>query len=265
MKHLTDQNYLKNEQYHNGQNLDARIQLHLLFTRGDTNWYGWLMEKIDPKPGLKILEVGCGMGNLWQDHLSSLPQDLQITLTDLSEGMVAQAQQNLGSDPRFHFRPVDVQSLPFGDGFFDRVVANHMLYHVPDIQLGLREIRRVLQKGGKLCASTVGEAHMIEMYQLIWRYLPDFENFNQKACLHFGLENGEAIIKQVFEETQVEIAESWLWITEAQPLMAYMRSSWDAEQLPDEILALMKQDVEAEIKQKGGLKITKSTGVILAS
>src|SRR5437868_570166 len=57
----------------------------------------------------------------------------QITLSDFSPGMLQEARQNLAGSPQsFSFQVIDAQSIPLDAGSCDCVIANHMLYHVPD-------------------------------------------------------------------------------------------------------------------------------------
>lgn len=58
---------------------------------------------------------------------------------------------------RFNFKIVNAESIPFEEESFDVVIANHMLYHVPNINKALKEINRVLKSEGILFASTVGK------------------------------------------------------------------------------------------------------------
>jgi len=65
--------------------------------------------------------------------------------------MLDEAQQRLANVPSdFAFERIDVQAIPYNDASFDVVIANHMLYHVPDLPKALAEIRRVLRPGGLL-------------------------------------------------------------------------------------------------------------------
>ncbi len=78
---------------------------------------------------------------------------------------------------------------------FDRVIANHMLYHVPDIATVLRETVRVMKPNGVFVAATNGENHMLETYDLLSNILPEF--FSKPRVLRrFNLENGECSIKK---------------------------------------------------------------------
>ncbi|MCH8206807.1 MAG: class I SAM-dependent methyltransferase [Chloroflexi bacterium] len=97
----------------------------------------------------RILELGCGPAELWVKNIDRVPSAWRITLSDLSEGMVREARQNLQSGvSRFSFAVCDAQRVPFDDESFDAVIANHMLYHVSDRQRAYAEIRRVLRPGG---------------------------------------------------------------------------------------------------------------------
>ncbi len=62
-----------------------------------------------------------------------IPSTWDITLSDLSSGMLDSAWRNLVVTGRnYKFKEIDAQEIPFEDETFDAVIANHMLYHVPD-------------------------------------------------------------------------------------------------------------------------------------
>ena len=93
-----------------------------------------------------MLEVGCGSGAFWEANGDRVDPTWRLTLTDFSPGMVEAAQRVLGG--RAQLLVADVQELPFPDESFDVVLANHMLYHVPDRPRAFAEIARVLVTGG---------------------------------------------------------------------------------------------------------------------
>jgi SAM-dependent methyltransferase len=103
----------------------------------------------------RILEVGPGPGELSERMAREL--GARVVAVDSSERMVELARGR-GVDARVG----DVQNLPFEDEAFDCVVAAWMLYHVADVDAGLREIARVLPPGGHLVAVTNGEEHLAE-------------------------------------------------------------------------------------------------------
>ena len=85
-------------------------------------------------------------------------------LSDFSEGMLEQARQNLKSSlSLFQFNVIDAQSIPFDNASFDIVIANHMLYHVPNRSKAFSEIKRVLKPSGRFYSSTGGCTHLKEL------------------------------------------------------------------------------------------------------
>ena len=78
--------------------------------------------------------------------------------------MVDQARQSLAAHARpLAYAVADVQALPFADERFEAVIANQVLYHVPDRERAMSEIRRVLRPGGRLYAATLGHNYLHEL------------------------------------------------------------------------------------------------------
>ncbi len=165
MSKFTDPQYLKSDQYRDSSNLDARVVIHQRFSTNSYGWFKWVFDKLTKFPeNAKILELGCGPAYLWKENINRIPSGWDITLSDLSSGMVDAAWRNLVVTGRaFHFKEIDAQSIPFENETFDAVIANHMLYHVPDRPKAITEIKRILKPSGRLVATTVGENHMKEM------------------------------------------------------------------------------------------------------
>ena len=134
MSRFTDQEYLLGEQYKNDAKLDARIRLHKKFSTNEYGWMTWVFDQFQGSPpGSQILELGCGPAGLWQDNAHGIPASWDITLSDFSPGMLAKAQKVLAAlDRPFRFKVIDAQEIPFEDERFDVVIANHMLFFVPD-------------------------------------------------------------------------------------------------------------------------------------
>ena len=115
---------------------------------------------------------------MWKENANRIPPKWDITLSDLSSGMLDSAWRNLVVTGRnFKFKEIDAQKIPFEDETFDAVIANHMLYHVPDRPKAIAEIKRVLKPNGRLFATTIGKNHHREMANWILQVNPrsDFE------------------------------------------------------------------------------------------
>jgi ubiquinone/menaquinone biosynthesis C-methylase UbiE len=259
---ISNRDYLKNNQYKTDANLQSRIQIHRRFSRNTYGWYRWALDHFQLKPGERILDVGCGPADIWKSQTTRLPEGVSLTLCDLSAGMVQAARAGLGAGSRFVFSVGDAQAIPFQSGSFDLVVANHMLYHVPDIQQAAREIQRVLRPGGRLVAATNGRAHLRELYDLILQVVPDFTARGDSAA-RFGLENGAEILRVVFPEVEVEIYEDSLFVTESSALIEYISSMWGFLIWDEQVKNRLWEKIESEIQAKGVFLIQKSSGVVL--
>ncbi len=262
--HWTDRSFLRQEAYRQPDKLAARQALHQHYNQNPEPWFSWVFDRLDLQPGLRILDVGCGPADLWRHNLDRLPPDLSVTLADLSQGMAARAAATLpaaSGRTHFSFLSADIQRLPFEDARFDLVIANHMLYHVPDLPAGLQEIRRILAPGGRLCATANGRGHMIELSLLAGQ--PLGQTVMEAMVERFGLEVAPSVLSPCFTAVQIEPYPDGMWVTEAEPLVAYVESMFHSgEAHPDH--DTVRSQVEARIQIEGGYRVTKASGIIRA-
>jgi SAM-dependent methyltransferase len=265
MKKLSDKSFLS-DQYRDAANLNARMALHIRFSINPYGWLRWVFDRFAFPPECRILELGCGPGSLWRENAHRIPEGWEISLSDSSPGMARQARQNLRKIPRrFRYAVIDAQSIPSAGGTFDAVIADHMLYHVPDRAKALGEIRRVLKPGGRFHASTIGRGHMRELAELMGRFDPTLDAWGSGglAAETFTLENGAAQISEFFTDVSLDRYEDGLAVTETEPLVAYIQSGRMA--LEEERRASLAEHVAGEIKRAGGaFRITKESGIFTA-
>lgn len=265
-----DQDYLLTKQYKNEQNLRARIRLHELFSVDRSDWQRWVFDHLIIPQQARVLELGCGPGDLWVRNLDRIPADWQITLSDFSPGMLEQARANLQrSNHPFTYAQIDAQAIPYEDGYFDTVIANHMLYHVPDRARVLREIRLVLKPGGRFYAATNGKAHMAEIKSLVLRFDPDTGSLWKSFAINpFRVETGGAIIAQSFDQVTLHTFEDsntgGLEVTEAGPFVDYVLSTPVGMAFDAEKISRFTAFVQQQIDERGAIHITKSTGLFEA-
>lgn len=257
------------EQYHTATRLQTRIHLHDKFSVNPTGWHRWLfghLQRLQNKPVLKVLELGCGDGTLWSRNIDRIPVSWQITLSDISGGMLDEARRNLGPHKqRFKFLLADVQEIPFHDGQFDLVIASHMLYHVPDIPKAIAEMQRVLAAQGILCVSTMGPLHLQEIERLAAAFDPELRVIDPVVD-RFNLENGGGFLSPYFPDVQLHRYEDHLLVREIQPLIDYMTSTpMNArERLIGSAMARFTRYLEEEMAREGPLPITKDTGILVS-
>jgi ubiquinone/menaquinone biosynthesis C-methylase UbiE len=247
------------EQYRDGSNLNARGRLHERFSTGTRNWFDWYFDQLDLPAGARILEMGCGTGWLWSKNRSRIPPDWQLTLADFSLGML---ETTLATRLPAGFVQCDAQAVPFANSHFDAVIANHMLYHVPDVSRALSEFHRVLRRDGALYAATNGAAHMRELDEL----LVDVCKLDpMNPTLSFSLENAGEQLSKYFTDIRRLDFESNLVVTEVEPLLDYVFSMSAAKPLQGTRMEQELGRVIAErIRSQGAFRITKAAGLFEA-
>ena len=262
--HLTGMEQSLKNQYQNASNISSRISLHSLYAQNPKGWFPWIYEQCRIRPGMKILEVGCGDGTLWVQNRERLPADIQVTLSDVSEGMLRDARRALGTeDARFDFQILDCQQNPYPENTFDLVVANHVLFYCDDLQTALAEVRRVLKPEGRLVCSTYGNDHMKEVSELVQEFDEHIVLAADKLYEKFGRENGAEILNSYFSDIKWRTYEDCLIVQEPEPLISYILSCHgnQGQYIPGryrEFFSYVKK------KTDQGMKITKDAGVFLA-
>jgi SAM-dependent methyltransferase len=264
MSKIADQHYLLTDQYRDATNLDARVRLHVLFSTNKYGWNRWYFDRLDLPPRARILELGCGPGHLWRDNLDRIPTDWDVTLSDFSAGMVQQAEEKLPEHTHpFRYQIIDAQSVPFDDNTFDAVIANHMLYHVPDRSKALSEMRRVLKQHGQAYIATNGDDHLRELYSLIQRFDPSVDvGWGQRAHEIFSISSGSEELLRWFKRVEVHCYDDALIVTEAEPLVDYILSMTKIESAKNRRVELMRF-IEHELSTRGAIHVAKDSGLFV--
>jgi ubiquinone/menaquinone biosynthesis C-methylase UbiE len=263
MSRFTDPNYLKTDQYRDSTNLDARAAIHQRFSTNPYGWFNWVFDALTKLPtNACILELGCGPGYMWKECAQRIPAGWTITFSDLSPGMVDAAWRNLVVNGRnFKFEQIDAQSIPYPAETFDAVIANHMLYHVPDRRKALSEIKRVLKADGRLFAGTLGKDHMREM----WDQLESVVRITRETITSaFTFENGKEQLLEFFSRVELSCYEDSLRVTDVSAIMAYVRSMTSTAEFSEEQFLSIEREFTEAMKKNGKIFITKASGLFEA-
>ena len=263
--HLTGMENSLASQYQNSSNLTARIDLHTRYSSNRQGWFPWLWSLLKLDGDMQVLELGCGDGALWTQNTLPHPCRLQISLSDISDGMVRDARRNIGlssnENSPFRYYTFDCSHIPFPDDSFDLVIANHVLFYCEDLRQVLEEVRRVLQKGGRLICSAYGSHHMQEITQLVQEFDSHIVLSADHLYERFGLENGKEILAGcgLFSDVTLNRYEDSLNVTDAQPLIEYILSC-HGNQNRYLIDRYREFSLFVEEKVRGGFHITKDAG-----
>jgi len=264
--HMTNMEHAIVEQYKTAVNINARIELHKRFSHNSIPWFPWIASKIPMNKMNQILEVGCGNGQLWQEVDRKLLKEREIYVTDVSSGMVEDAADLLRKAGRdcLIFKTEDCQKLSFEDGLFDCVIANHVLFYVKNLPQALKEIQRVMRKDGVFYCSTYGQEHMREVTLLVQEFDPKITLSEVALYELFGLENGQAMLEEVFDHVEKVIYEDYLLVNEVEPLLDYILSCHgNQNEMLSQRQLEFKRFLQKKMEEKGEIRISKMAGIFI--
>ena len=256
------------EQYHKQDNLKIRLQTHERFTVPVIHYPAWVLDNLNWTGEELVIDIGCGAGAYCKPALARCRTYIA---TDLSLGMLMQLpDQNI-------FRiNLDASELPFKPGTADVILANHMLYHLPNAEKALNAMKRVLRKGGWLVTTTNSADYMTELGVVINQAGDAFnvaqleKRAQSEISWPFTLENGDALLTEYFGYVKLAKLNSQLVFHQAEPVLAYISSSRDhyARHLPTDVrwsdfIERIAVQVNEYIDQQGYFSLNKHNGVFL--
>ena len=213
------------KQYQNVSNISARIHLHSEFSQNEKGWFEWVYEQCGIQKTDRILELGCGDASLWLKNKERLPENINVVLTDISDGIIRDAKKtDIGKDDRFTLEVMDAHHINAPDNSFDFVIANHVLFYCENLDKVCSEVYRVLKPGGTFVCSTYGNSHMKEISELVQEFDERIVLSADKLYEVFGESNGAALLKNYFKQVEWRQYEDCLLVTKAESLIAYILS-----------------------------------------
>ena len=157
----------------------------------------WALGLLPVKAAAKVLDAGCGWGRFtWPLIEKYSIASTNVTGVDTSPGMLETAAEE--AQRRRHrpaFAAADIQALPFPTRHFDAAMANHVLYHLPDIHKGVGELARVLKEDGWLLATTNSDDVNVPVLEFHYAALDELGiEHNPNGPSEFSMENGGEIL-----------------------------------------------------------------------
>ena len=117
----------------------------------DDAFTGFLEETLKPRPGKRILDVGCGTGTAEMGLARLRLSQLHLFGVDLIQQRLVEARKaTRGMNARVGYAAADAVRLPFADGVFDSTYCVAVLQHIRDLAGALQEISRVTRPGGRV-------------------------------------------------------------------------------------------------------------------
>ena len=234
---LSSASYVK-AQYNQTNVLKNRISIYQYAQQKET-WHNWVYRHLPLKPHTTILEVGCGTGLLWQDkHISQT-----LLLSDRSRAMVASCKKL--------YKPLirmDVNTPAIRPHTIDCLIANHLLYHLPDPTQTLATLRKLLKPNGTFIASTHSKYHLDELISLLPAIFPEYNAIKRKPQ-GFYIETGKDLLQQYFNQVDVYTFNNPLRVPTVESLIQYTHTLFAGIQVKH--MAEKQAALTETIKAKG--------------
>ena len=222
-------------------------RLESIMANGEARGRTRVIELAEARPGMRILDLACGPGNLSRRLAARVAPSGEVVGVDLASGMIDLARR--AGIPHARFEVMDIERLDFADATFDAAVCGHGLQFVPELGRALSEARRVLRSPGRLAASVPVSRHGGSAWTIldsvVDRWLPPTPTMvdqkptretvsDPRAFRHAALEAG-------FVDAQVEtIDEEVHWESAAQ-MVSMLMSWWDCASRLEGIDAARRQ------------------------
>lgn len=205
------------EQYADDARLALRQATHRRYSERPDNTPEWVLGLLSPGAGDLVLDAGAGNG-AYHPALRSLR--VRIVAVEREMGMIRSVSERAAS-----YVAGDVTALPLPTGAIDHSMANHMLYHVPDIPAALTELARVTRPGGRVALTTNGDRRESPLQRL-----------HERAAQELGIDADVAIatdrfgdqnlgqVRRVFPDAAMLSQVNALVFPTAEPVLAYYAS-----------------------------------------
>ncbi len=258
MNQLTNSGVLAN-QYGTSEKLNTRISIHSKYSTNKQGFGNWIYTHYQFPENASVLELGCGTGDMWKGKGELISRCSRLVLSDFSGGMLDQAKETLAGEAGIEYRVIDIQEIPFPDRSFDAVIANMMLYHVPDLPKALREVRRVLKENGTFYCATYGENGMMQYIGSLFTG----HGIETMVNTNFTLQNSREALTPFFADVERADYIDSLAVTDVEDLVEYIYSlsgMADLRNLPRDTV----RSVLAGHMENGVLNIPKEYGMFIA-
>jgi ubiquinone/menaquinone biosynthesis C-methylase UbiE len=192
-----------------------------------------VIELLDLKPGMRVLDLACGPGTLSKPLAAQLAPNGSLVGVDLAEGMIALARG--AGIPNATFEVMDLEQLTFPDASFDAAACGHGLQFVPDLSRALAEAHRVLRPHSRFAASVPLNSDQQRPWQaideVVDRWLPPAPAATDQQPTRSALADADAFraaaMRAGFVEARVELIEETVHWASAEQLVGLCMSWWD--------------------------------------
>ena len=249
-------------------------RLEGIMANGEARGRTRLIELAEARPGMRILDLACGPGNLSRRLAAMVAPGGEVVGVDLASGMIDLARR--AGIPHARFEVMDIECLDFADAAFDAAVCGHGLQFVPELGRALSEARRVLRAPGRLVASVPvsrrgGSAWAI-LDSVVDRWLPPPPRMIDQQPTRETVSDPsafrQAALAAGFVDAEVETVDEEVHWESAAQMVSMLMSWWDcASRLegmdPARRRAFMTDAIDTLIREHPGPIVTIGRNLVL--
>ncbi len=261
-----DPAHLKTEEYADSRKFRARTSIYR-YQHPDVDFREWALSFLPSDLGM-VLDVGCGPGD-YLSRVSRTERAQALVGVDLSAGLLGEIR-----DVDATLCVADAQALPLESESFAATLCMHMLYHVPDIDLAIGELRRVTKLGGTVLIATNGSEHQRGIRDAFDASVADLSAGKAGPVLsterRFRLEDGSDMLRSRFASVERHDLSRELVVPEVGPVVTYLESvrSFHEAKLPKDVswedaVGRFSQRVQDEIDRTGSFRSSVYAGVFV--
>ncbi len=180
------------------ETFDYRHNFYEEYSARAQDWFQWIFDRLELFEGIKVLDLGCGRGNIWIRNWSKIPQGTTITLVDKRrsaieylESFYRKNQRLLQEGVRFQFLNQDIETDFIFQERYDRIVADHLWTFISKPEKLMKAISNALTPNGFMHSTHNSYGFMEKVQQLF-----------EKAGIAMDL--NKRIQQQTKERTQLE-------------------------------------------------------------
>ena len=227
-------------------------RLDQIMSSGEARGRQRVLDLVDARPGMRILDLACGPGNLARRLAAAVAPGGEVVGVDLAPGMIEVARSR--AIPNARFELMDIEELSFPSASFDAATCGHGLQFAPNLERALGEARRVLRGASRFAASVPveppGQGVIALLDAIVDRHLPPAPRAIDQEATRRTVSDPDLLSQAArdagFADARVEVLEEKVVWESAEQLVALFTSWWDCaarlERLTDEQRAAFIDD-----------------------
>lgn len=214
--------------------INHSVRCYQVYLHNDSaNLYPWEFDRMQLKPGERILDAGCGVGMIWRHSWERIPESLQVDLMDLHENNLTKLQTYyrerkslLAPGVQLSFRHENVETAAL-DGGYDQILMAYLFHSLEHGSETVTKLKMMLRPGGILNVVESVDVQMLEEMDAL------YQGFSETTCLGSRIakkkaqrEELEQMLNACFPEIACHVFQNDLTFTVVEELYRYLMDSY---------------------------------------